>query len=136
MLVVLVGCVSTPARLEVLRVDLAREAAPPIGEGTCPATLRVHVVDATHASVPGAEVTMRQRVSMNAPSMVPSRNEYRTAAVITDPQGEAWVCRPERVPRSTDDYFTRRDGGQIEARLGSRMGVLDPPFSGPLVLTP
>lgn len=133
--VAVVGCASAP-RLQVLRTDLRAEAAAPVPEGTCPATLRVRVVDGTGAPVPGAEVALHQRVSMNAPSMVPTRDDYHTAPVITDPHGEALVCRPERVGPSVADYFARGDGGRVEARLGERAGQLAPPFTGPLVLAP
>ncbi len=130
------ACASAAPRLEVLRTNLLAEPAPPAPEGTCPATMRVRVVDATGAPVPSAEVTVHQRVSMNAPSMVPMRSDYHTEPVFTNTLGEARVCHPDRVPKQTEDYFTHRDGGHVEAKLGERAGVLASPFKGPVVIRP
>ncbi len=132
-LVAVVGC-SAPVRLQVTRRNGHIANAPPEASGTCPATVTVRVVDGKRAPVPGASVTAHQRQSTNMPSMVPTYELYATTPVITDVNGEATVCRPDRVVPTRGDWFTNRDGGHVEATFGERVGRLDPPFHDAIVL--
>jgi hypothetical protein len=105
-------------------------------EGTCPATLRVRVVDADGAFIVGAEVTVHHLVAVTAPSVMPIATEYRSRPVATDVHGFAVVCHPNDMPPTPPNqpHFPGHESAHIEARLGSRTATLESPFTGPLVL--
>lgn len=103
-------------------------------EGTCPATLRVRVVNAQQHPVPGAEVIVRQQVHMSAPSTVHVTTIYETAPVVTAPDGVAKTCLPDRVPPRNEHELFVSYAGEIVATFGDRSGALGAPFTGPLVL--
>jgi hypothetical protein len=129
----LVGC-SAPVRLQVIRANDYLAGEVPEVAGTCPATITIRVVDGQRAPVAGASVTSHQRQSMTMPSMVPTYEVYETTAVITDTDGKATVCRPDRVAPDTGDWFMSRDAGHVEARLGERSARLDAPFDDAIIL--
>jgi len=133
-----IGCGGPPRLRYDQAARFANESEPqaPTHAGTCPATLRVQVVDEAQRPVAGAEVTVHQRLRVNAPSLVPSTTEYRSQPVRTDARGRATVCHPDDMPPRDHEVFAARDGGHVEARLGARTGTLGPPFTAPLVLVP
>ncbi len=47
------------------------------------------------------------------------RIDYQTEPVFTNALGEPRVCHPDRVPEKTGEFFTHRDGGRVEAKIGS-----------------
>jgi hypothetical protein len=103
-------------------------------EGSCPATLRVRVVDPQQHPIAGAEVIVHQQVHYSAPSTVHVTTMYETQPAITDPNGVARTCAPDRVPPRSEHEMFVGYRGEITARLGERTGTLGPPFTEPLVL--
>ena len=134
--VIAIGCAGAPRLRYEQAVRFADPSEPQVPEpaGTCPATLHVRVVDEAQRPVAGAEVTVHQQLRVNAPSLVPSTTAYRSQPVRTDARGRATVCHPDDMPPRDHEVFAARDGGHVEARLGTRTGRLASPFVGPLVL--
>ena len=133
MLVALVGC-AAPVRVGVTRINVLAEAAHPEPDGTCPATMRVRVLDGARNPVPNATVTSHEGERMNGPSLVPMQTAYATLPVITNAHGEATVCTPARLLKFPKDMFTHSTGAYIEAKFQDRVGRLLPPYQGAIIL--
>ena len=103
-------------------------------EGTCFTTQRVRVVDDQQRPVAGAEVFVRQRMHLSAPSTVHTTTTFETRPAITDANGVALTCLPDRVPPRSEHEMFVSYRGEIVAKLGKRSGTLASPFTEPLVL--
>lgn len=131
----LVGC-AAPTRLAVTRTNVLVEHAAPEPAGTCPATMKIRVVDDLRNPIPGATVTSHGGERMTAPSMVPTQATFVTVPVVTDAHGEAHVCTPQRLRGGGNDMamFARETGTYLEATFGERTGRLLPPYDGAIIL--
>lgn len=131
LLVTLVACAPRHPKIEW---GVRQEDGLLYREGRCPTTLRVRVVDLQQRPVARAEVFVRQRVHFSAPSTAHVTTTYETRPVITDPNGVALTCVPDRMPPRNEHEMFVSYRGEIVAKLGERSGTLGPPFTEPLVL--
>ncbi len=91
--------------------------------GSCPATIRVRVIDEHHAPVAGARVIVTRQVRAMAIEENLGTDEYRTRPVLTDARGFAHVCSSDDLPpRSRFEGI----GGGFTMRGGAQLDVFDP----------
>lgn len=101
-LILLVDCAGTPVAYDVepVRAPYGTPIANAVAEraGTCDARVRVRVIDEHHAPVKHARVVVSRRVRAMAVEEDMGVAEYRTHPVLTDANGFAHVCDPDRLP--------------------------------------